>query len=81
MTKPITPIQQNILEFIQSYRQTHPFPPTLREICKEVKIKSTNGVRYHLLKLEKMGLLIRIEKCPRGVWVREHSPGFEGTIK
>ena len=42
-------------EFISSYIDSYGYPPTIREICVNVKLDSTSSVAYHLKKLEKMG--------------------------
>ncbi|MCS7287302.1 MAG: transcriptional repressor LexA [Anaerolineae bacterium] len=52
-----------IFNFIQS----SPHPPTIREIQKELKIKSTSTVHYHLSILEKSGLIERQKGKARGV--------------
>jgi hypothetical protein len=51
--------QSIILKFIHSSLQIHGYPPTIREICIQSGISSTNGVNGHLLALERMGLLTR----------------------
>lgn len=56
-----------ILGFIQKFRRTHGYPPTIREIGTEFGIRSTNGVRYHLNALERGGFVVRNEKISRGI--------------
>lgn len=58
---------REILAFIQRYRRSHGFPPTIREIGSAFEIKSTNGVRYYLKLLENAGYLVRNEKISRGI--------------
>jgi repressor LexA len=41
--------------------------PTIREIGEKFEISSTNGVRDHLMLLEKKGLLIRGERSARSL--------------
>jgi len=56
-----------ILDFIMRFKRDRGLPPTIREIGKEFGIASTNGVRYHLHRLEKMGKIRRHEKISRGI--------------
>ncbi|MEW6235254.1 MAG: transcriptional repressor LexA [Candidatus Omnitrophota bacterium] len=51
----LTAKQQEILNYIDEMNAEHGFPPTLREICKKFSIASTNGARYHVHRLKKMG--------------------------
>ncbi len=59
--------QQQILDYIKTYLKAQGYPPTLREICKEFSISSTNGARYHLHRLQKMGYLEIDPHRSRGV--------------
>jgi repressor LexA len=56
-----------ILGFIERFSRERGFPPTIREIGKAFGIASTNGVRYHLHRLEKDGHLRRSGKISRGI--------------
>ena len=56
-----------ILHFIEQSVDKDRRPPTIREICDEFGIASTNGVRYHLTLLEKARLLKRTGKTSRGL--------------
>lgn len=59
--------QQRILDYIMNFLQDQGFPPTIREICKEVGISSTSVTNYNLDKLENMGLLSRRREVSRGL--------------
>lgn len=54
--------QLAILRFIARETDVDGFPPTIREIGKELGITSTNGVNDHLRALERKGF---IERRPR----------------
>lgn len=56
-----------ILQFIERFIAQRGFPPTIREIGHEFGIASTNGVRYHLTRLEKEGKVRRSGKISRGI--------------
>jgi len=58
---------REILSFIQKFQRERGYPPTIREIGGAFGIASTNGVRYHLHRLEEQGLLRRSEKISRGI--------------
>ncbi len=57
MPKNLSPKQRRILNFIDRFSERNGYPPTLREICKQFHISSTNGARYHLHRLREMGYL------------------------
>ena len=44
----ITPKQQEILDFIKSEILNRGFPPSVRDICEAVHLKSTSSVHAHL---------------------------------
>lgn len=54
-------------EFISSYIRTNKYPPSIREICSNVKLDSTSSVVYHLKKLEKMGKITRSNNKNRAI--------------
>lgn len=58
---------EEILAFIKRHQREHGFPPTIREIGEHFGISSTNGVRYHLSILEKLGLVTRTNRLSRGI--------------
>ena len=47
------------LAFIKKFIRENNYPPSVREICKEVGFKSTASVQYYLDKLESDGLIRR----------------------
>lgn len=47
--------QEKILEFINTYVEEKGFPPSVREICAAVGLKSTATVSYHLNELKRQG--------------------------
>jgi len=55
----LTDRQREILDFISKSIRRRGYPPTLREIGANFKIRSTNGVNDHLRALEKKGYLKR----------------------
>jgi repressor LexA len=78
MGQELSPKQRRILRYIDRFREKNGFPPTLREICKQFGISSTNGARYHLHKLREKGYLQISRYRSRGVTRRGetfHSTG------
>ena len=47
--------QEKILEFLTDYVNDKGYPPSVREICAAVGLKSTATVSYHLTELKKQG--------------------------
>ena len=61
----ITAKQQQILDYIKSIILSKGYPPTVREICEVVGLKSTSSVHAHLETLEKNGQIRRDPAKPR----------------
>lgn len=58
-----------ILEFIKDQLLLKGYPPSVREICVAVDLKSTSTVHSHLNKLEKLGYIRRDPTKPRAIEV------------
>ena len=56
-----------IYEFLKDFTSQKGYPPTVREICKAVGLKSTSSVHGHLKQLEKEGLIKRDPTKPRAL--------------
>ncbi|MGL5087216.1 MAG: transcriptional repressor LexA [Clostridium sp.] len=59
--------QSEIFEFLKLYTANKGYPPSVREICEAVSLKSTSTVHGHLKRLEKKGLLRRDPTKPRAL--------------
>lgn len=55
--KKISAKQQRILDFIRSFSLEHGYPPSVREICAEMELRSPSTVHAHLKKLQEAGYL------------------------
>ena len=64
--------QSRILEFIKQEIQMKGYPPSVREICDAVHLKSTSTVHGHLIELEKRGLIRRDSTKPRAMEVLDN---------
>ena len=71
MTKKLTEKQQLILDFINAQIKEKGYPPSVREICTAVGLKSTSTVHGYLQRLEKKGLLHKDPSKPRALRVVE----------
>ena len=69
----ITNKQYEILDFIKYEISTKGYPPSVREICSAVGLKSTSTVHGHLDRLEKKGLIRRDPTKPRAIEVLDPS--------
>ena len=63
----ITPKQKEILDFIKSQIINRGYPPTVREICQAVHLKSTSSVFVHLEILEQNGYIRRDQSQSRAI--------------
>lgn len=65
--------QQRILDYIKSEIELKGYPPSVREICQAVGLKSTSTVHAHLNHLEEQGLIRRDSTKPRALEVLDGS--------
>lgn len=63
----ITPKQQKIYDFIQSFTAEHGYPPSVREIGAAMGLKSPSTVHFHLKGLEEAGMIIKAEGKTRAI--------------
>jgi repressor LexA len=70
--------QRNILRYMETYVETHGYPPTIREIGNATGINSTSVVNYNLNKLVTAGYLTRTGRASRGIRLVK-SPGTRPT--
>lgn len=57
--KKLTDRQQRVLDAIRQWIRQHGYPPTIRELGRELGIKSLRGVTTHLETLTKKGAITR----------------------
>lgn len=67
MYMDLTNKQAMIFEFIKEQQLSKGYPPSVREICSAVGLKSTSTVHSHLNKLEKLGYIRRDPTKPRAI--------------
>ena len=59
--------QSEIYEFLKVFTENKGYPPSVREICEAVNLRSTSTVHGHLKKLESKGLIKRDPTKPRAL--------------
>ena len=74
--KRISKKQEEILEYIKSQILSRGFPPSVREICEAVHLKSTSSVHSHLEMLEKNGYIRRDPTKPRAIEILDDEFGL-----
>lgn len=67
----ITAKQSEILEYIKKEILNKGYPPSVREICEAVRLKSTSSVHSHLETLEKNGYIRRDPTKPRAIEITD----------
>lgn len=65
--KSISKKQMEILDYIKEKVHAKGYPPSVREICEAVNLKSTSTVHGHLTKLEDLGFIRRDLTKPRAI--------------
>ena len=73
MSGKISAKQQEILDFMKEVILKKGYPPTVREICETVNLKSTSSVHAHLESLEKNGFIKRDPTKPRAIEICDDS--------
>ncbi len=68
--------QLDVLSFIKKEISKKGYPPSVREICDAVKLKSTSTVHGHLERLERKGYIRRDPTKPRAIEVLDGSGSY-----
>lgn len=72
----LTAKQEQVLDFIKQHLLAKSYPPTVREICEAVGLKSTSSVHAHLETLEKKGYIRRDQEKTRAIEIIDDDFGF-----
>ncbi|MDR5865958.1 transcriptional repressor LexA [Halomonas koreensis] len=67
MSRPLTPRQQNVYDFIVKTMNELGYPPTRAEISRALGFKSPNAAEEHLRALERKGVIRVIRGTSRGI--------------
>lgn len=68
--------QKKILAFIKDELRSKGYPPSVREICDAIGLKSTSTVHGHLARLEKKGFIRRDASKPRAIEILDEDEYF-----
>ncbi|MDP4092763.1 MAG: transcriptional repressor LexA [Bacillota bacterium] len=79
MQKKLNEKQQQILDFLNSQIEEKGYPPSVREICSAVGLKSTSTVHAYLEKLTKSGMILKDPTKPRALKVINGNRGKKQT--
>lgn len=74
MPKKLTAKQQQVLNFIESYVRDHGYPPSVRDICQGIGVRSTSTVHGYLTRLEKGGYIKRESTKTRSIVIDHEMP-------
>lgn len=81
MYEDLSQNQIKILDFIKNQIQKKGYPPSVREICEGVNLKSTSTVHRHLEKLETKGYIRKDPTKPRAIEVLDKTEENTFPIK
>ena len=76
MAGKISEKQQQILDYIKEEILGKGYPPTVREICEKVGLRSTSSVHSHLNTLEENGYIRRDPTKPRTIEIMDDEFGL-----
>lgn len=72
--------KKKILKIIQDFIEDHGYPPSIREIAKKLRFKSTKAVKVHLDALSKQGLIDKIAGKARSIRIKIKSMPIVGRV-
>lgn len=75
--RKLTSREQSILDFIRKKIEDSNFPPTVREICQAVGLKSTSTVHGYLTRLEELGVIKRSPSSSRAIELIDHNESWK----
>ena len=71
----LSPMRQRILDYVTAFTRENGYPPTVREICEAVGLRSPSTVHSHLKILQEGGYLEKDDRKTRALSVK----GGSGT--
>ena len=73
-----------LYNYVKNYQDLNGYPPTVRDICKDLSIKSTATAHYYLEKLSDKGLIKKNDDKKRAISISGRKNSFEvplvGTV-
>jgi repressor LexA len=81
MAKKLSRRQEAMLDYIERFIDEHSYPPTIRDIQRDLNISSTSVVDYNLNALEQRNLIRRNRNISRGIEVVNRPPLVSSTLR
>lgn len=78
--KGLTTKQKQVLDFITAYCDEHGYPPTVRELCAHLGLKSPNTAHFHLKTLKDKAYIRIAPGKNRGITVLKTPPDTGSRI-
>ena len=78
--KTLTPIRKEILNYLQSFTRENGYPPSIREICQAVGLRSPSTVHSHIKVLREGGYLDKGDRKTRAISIRNRAEYQEVPI-
>jgi len=79
MTEPLTPLERRVYHYLIDFLAENTYQPSIREIAKKFRIKSTKTVSDLLASLSTKGFIERDHSRSRGVRIVGHSS--QGSVQ
>jgi len=79
--KDLTPRQQQIVDFLLNYQESHGIMPTSQEIAAQFDFRSPNAVTSHLRLLRKKGVIASEPGKARSLRIVTHLQKLRGVVR
>lgn len=73
--------EEELLNFIKNHQEEFGYPPTVREMCRAIKVSSTSTISYYLNKLETSGLIKKSPNKNRALEIVGETFNFTDYVK
>jgi repressor LexA len=81
MAKKLSKRQEAMLAYIEDFIEEHSYPPTIRDIQRDLSISSTSVVDYNLNALEQRNFIRRNRNISRGIELVGRQPTPPNIVK
>ncbi len=75
----LSPMRQRILDYVTASTRENGYPPTVREICEAVGLRSPSTVHSHLKILQENGYLERDTRKTRAISIKGNPSAFRSV--
>ncbi len=81
MAKKLSKRQEAMLSYVESFIDQHSYPPTIRDIQRDLEISSTSVVDYNLNALEQRNFIRRNRNISRGIELVGREPVSSNIVR